>query len=277
MVRHTERFVHGHQAARDVAIDGAPGHVRARRLRHASHGRQAADPFPRRVVDGVSIFYPLYRCPKRILDGCFPKYSLENYENRYPSHLHGRALTLPTKETSMEPVSIVSRRIVLRPLVAGDAQRLYAAVHESRSELGEWLDWCRGEYTQADALAWIERSRTPEVWRETRSFGVFGRGPDGDLIGSVGLSKIDWSASTANLGYWIRTSESGNGFATEAAAAMIEHARTHFGLTRIEIAVHPLNTRSARVAHALGARDEGIVPARIVHRGCPTDAHLFTL
>lgn len=49
-------------------------------------------PFPRRVIDGVSIFYPLYKCPKRILDGCFPKYSLENYEDRYPSHLNGRAI-----------------------------------------------------------------------------------------------------------------------------------------------------------------------------------------
>jgi tRNA(Ile)-lysidine synthase TilS/MesJ len=49
-------------------------------------------PFPRRVIDGVSIFYPLYKCPKRILDGCFPKYSLENYEDRYPSHLNGRAV-----------------------------------------------------------------------------------------------------------------------------------------------------------------------------------------
>jgi hypothetical protein len=49
-------------------------------------------PFPRRELDGVSIFYPLYHCPKRILDGCFPKYSLENYEDRYPSHLKGRAI-----------------------------------------------------------------------------------------------------------------------------------------------------------------------------------------
>ncbi|MEN9161461.1 MULTISPECIES: hypothetical protein [Xanthomonas] len=50
-------------------------------------------PFPRRELDGIDIFYPLYKCPKRILDGCFPKYSLENYQDRYPSHLNGRAIT----------------------------------------------------------------------------------------------------------------------------------------------------------------------------------------
>lgn len=49
--------------------------------------------FPKRHLDGVDILYPLYRCPKRILDGCHPKYSLENYQDRYPSHLNGRAIT----------------------------------------------------------------------------------------------------------------------------------------------------------------------------------------
>lgn len=49
-------------------------------------------PYPRRELDGIDIFYPLYKCPKRILDGCFPKYSLENYQDRYPSYLNGRAI-----------------------------------------------------------------------------------------------------------------------------------------------------------------------------------------
>ena len=34
-------------------------------------------PFSVREVDGINILYPLYRCPKRILDGCYPKLSSE--------------------------------------------------------------------------------------------------------------------------------------------------------------------------------------------------------
>lgn len=173
--------------------------------------------------------------------------------------------------------SIASKRLVLRPLVAADSQSLYAAVHESCRELGEWLDWCREGYTQTDASEWIERTLKPEVWKESRNLGVFSRVRDELLIGCVGLSKIDWNASTANLGYWIRTSETGNGFAREAAATMAEYARTRLGLARVEIATHPLNTRSARVARALGARDEGIVPARIVYKGGLVDACVFSL
>jgi ribosomal-protein-serine acetyltransferase len=177
----------------------------------------------------------------------------------------------------MEPPLIVASRIIARPLVAADASNLYAAVDESRLELGEWLDWCRSGYTATDAAGWIETVSSPEIWKNSRSFGFFHVNSGERVLGSVGLSQIDWSTATANLGYWIRTSELRKGLAREAAAAMAEYGRTHLGLARIEIAVHPLNVASARVARALGARDEGLVPARIMFRGTMTEAHLFSL
>jgi tRNA(Ile)-lysidine synthase TilS/MesJ len=48
-------------------------------------------PFPVRNIDGISLWYPLYNIPKKILDGCHPKYSLANYQERYPSKMLGRA------------------------------------------------------------------------------------------------------------------------------------------------------------------------------------------
>ncbi|USP02238.1 hypothetical protein [Bartonella taylorii] len=50
-------------------------------------------PFPLREVDAIRICYPLYRCPKRILDGCYPKYALENYLARDRSHMYRRAVS----------------------------------------------------------------------------------------------------------------------------------------------------------------------------------------
>ena len=49
-------------------------------------------PFPIRVIDDVSIMYPLYRIPKKLLDGCHPKYSLENYQQRVSDRIQGRAV-----------------------------------------------------------------------------------------------------------------------------------------------------------------------------------------
>ncbi len=177
----------------------------------------------------------------------------------------------------MNPAEHSRGRIVVRPFVVGDAPQLYEAVDESRRELGEWLDWCRDRYTSANAVDWIERSLTSEVLRDTRNFGVFANSSDMALIGCVGVSKIDWVASTGNLGYWVRTRCVGNGYATEAAGFMAYYARTQLALTRVEIAVHLHNLRSAGVARALGATDEGVFPARIVHRGELVEARVFSL
>lgn len=41
----------------------------------------------------VRLWYPLYQCPKKIIDGCFPKYALQNYVACYQSHLYRRAVS----------------------------------------------------------------------------------------------------------------------------------------------------------------------------------------
>ncbi len=47
---------------------------------------------PARPIGDVTLLFPLWLCPKRIIDGCFPKYSLDNYDGRYPCFSLGRNL-----------------------------------------------------------------------------------------------------------------------------------------------------------------------------------------
>ena len=47
---------------------------------------------PARKIGDTTLVMPLWLCPKRIIDGCFPKYSLENYDARYPCFSLGRNL-----------------------------------------------------------------------------------------------------------------------------------------------------------------------------------------
>lgn len=49
-------------------------------------------PVPVREIGDVTLVLPLWQCPKRIIDGCFPKYSLANYQARYPCFSLGRNL-----------------------------------------------------------------------------------------------------------------------------------------------------------------------------------------
>lgn len=50
-------------------------------------------PFPKPCgpTGKVNVLYPLWLTPKAVIDGCFPRYSRENYEARYPSRMYGRA------------------------------------------------------------------------------------------------------------------------------------------------------------------------------------------
>lgn len=49
--------------------------------------------YPERLIGDTKFYYPLYQVPKKILDGCHPKLSLENYEQRFPNRLYWRTLT----------------------------------------------------------------------------------------------------------------------------------------------------------------------------------------
>lgn len=47
---------------------------------------------PARAIGDTTLIYPLWLCPKRIIDGCFPKLSMDNYNARYPCFSLGRNL-----------------------------------------------------------------------------------------------------------------------------------------------------------------------------------------
>lgn len=55
-------------------------------------GQKPLLPLPARQIGEVKLLYPLWLVPKKIIDGCFPKYSFANYEDRYPSYAEGRTL-----------------------------------------------------------------------------------------------------------------------------------------------------------------------------------------
>lgn len=49
-------------------------------------------PAPFREIGDVTFCYPIWKVPKKIGDGAYPAFSLENYENRNPSFSPGRSI-----------------------------------------------------------------------------------------------------------------------------------------------------------------------------------------
>ncbi len=93
---------------------------------------------------------------------------------------------------------------------------------------------------------------------EVHGFGMYlaERKSDGVAVGMAGLVKRDF-LKNVDVGYAFLPVGRGQGFATEAAAAMIDHARNDFGLKRLAAITALNNIPSIRVLERLGFRDAG--------------------
>ena len=76
------------------------------------------------------------------------------------------------------------------------------------------------------------------------------------LCGGIGLHP-DHEHRRAELGYWIGVPFWGNGYATEAARAVVEYGFTHFGLNRIFASHFQGNRASGKVLRKVGMKHEG--------------------
>nr|WP_240955962.1 GNAT family N-acetyltransferase [Wenzhouxiangella sp. XN79A] len=80
------------------------------------------------------------------------------------------------------------------------------------------------------------------------------------VIGLAGIQPLDSGAF--ELGWWIWKDHWGQGYATEAAAAVVAHARYALELDRLYAVIDPPNSASIRVAEKLGMVFEQRISAR---------------
>src|SRR5690242_8178779 len=95
--------------------------------------------------------------------------------------------------------------VAIRRFEISDALLLYEAVRESLPELTGRMAWCTMNYSQADALRFLENE--PASWANgTRHDLAIFNPHDGSFLGSIGFSKLQRPHQVANIGYWVRTS-----------------------------------------------------------------------
>ena len=84
---------------------------------------------------------------------------------------------------------------------------------------------------------------------------------DDEPIGACGLAQLDGPAP--DLGYWIGAPYWGNGYATEAARAVIDHAFTALGHDAVQAGARVTNPASRRVLEKCGFQWTGVGLCRI--------------
>jgi RimJ/RimL family protein N-acetyltransferase len=155
-----------------------------------------------------------------------------------------------------------------------DGPALFEAVIESRRELAPWMPWCHPAYSIDDARNWVELQ--VGNFREGREYDFVIVSPGGRFLGACGLNQFDLPNRRANLGYWVRSSETGRGVAVAAVRQLARWAFENTDFNRLEIIAAVGNERSQRVAERAGAEREGVLLSRLMLHDRMHDAAIYS-
>lgn len=166
--------------------------------------------------------------------------------------------------------------ITLRPFEFGEENELHKAVQESLVELSPWMSWANEAYTSEVASSFITVTRAQWSNGGMYAFAI-SDSQTGQILGGCSLSHIHPVYHFCNLGYWVRTSRHGEGFAARATKLIAQFAFEKVRLIRVEIVIAMGNEYSKRVAENVGAHYEGILLNRMVVGKSIYDAHMYSL
>lgn len=153
---------------------------------------------------------------------------------------------------------LLTPRVRIARLGHDDLDRFVA--YRNDPDVAHFQDWPM-PYTPALATALIEdmERSAPCVPGEWFQFGLFGRF-DGRLVGDVGLHRDADDPHHLRIGFTLARDAWGQGLATEAVAAIIDHAVAITGSTSITADVLAANEPSLRFLQRLGFEEVDRIP-----------------
>jgi ribosomal-protein-serine acetyltransferase len=157
------------------------------------------------------------------------------------------------------PMPITTQRLILRPPQAGDGQALYDAKQDSLKELLEWMVWAKDDPTVQDNEVLARKNHIKFLAREDMLLLAFDRTNPDRMVAGTGLHRFDWKTRIFEIGYWVRTPETGKGYAQEITNALVRYAFNALSANKVTIRHAEGNTRSQRVIKKLEFEKEGIL------------------
>lgn len=162
---------------------------------------------------------------------------------------------IPVLETS---------RLILRAPRLEDARAVAANANDRR--IAEMTANIPYPYTEKDAEQWIKRA-----WQGHDHPFLILRACDHAPVGATGWLMPE--RGDPEIGYWIAPAYWGNGYATEAARAVIDHLFSSEGVTAIAARARVVNPASRRVLEKCGFQwtGAGLARSAILPGSIPVD------
>jgi len=111
-------------------------------------------------------------------------------------------------------------------------------------------------YTVRHGRAYVRKARLGRRTGKALDLMILRR-PDGEVLGGVGLHRLEEGVARAEVGYWLGKEHRGHGYASEAVDVLLRTAFARLGLHRVEARIFPRNRASRRVVQRCGFQYEG--------------------
>jgi RimJ/RimL family protein N-acetyltransferase len=183
------------------------------------------------------------------------------------------------------PVEIRTKRLLLRPWRASDADALQPVIAANQEHIGPWIPKRVSDPSPVPVLAKrlageAESFDADVTWR----YGIF-TSDEREVLGEIALiprsalGRVRYSeADRLEVGYWLRADWTGRGIVTEAARALLDVAATLDRVTRVEIRCDERNLPSAAVPRRLGfVLEETISSPSITSPNANVELQVWTL
>jgi RimJ/RimL family protein N-acetyltransferase len=155
----------------------------------------------------------------------------------------------------MLPVSIATRRLVLRPPIRGDVPELVRLA--DNKAIADLLSRLPHPYTRADGIAFVE------IFSQRAEQRPYAITMEGRFIGVVGFTFQE--GRPPEVGYWLGEPYWGQGLMTEAVRGLIEAAQGTGQFRLIVARALEDNRPSIHVLEKVGFRRTGTVDAEGAH------------
>ncbi|MBH0099920.1 GNAT family N-acetyltransferase [Salinibacterium sp. NSLL150] len=166
--------------------------------------------------------------------------------------LRPRFVRGPSMDRTINAPTLVTDRLTLRPHRADDSTRWYEI--QSSPDVHKFTSWPQRD--RAESYAHLLHRTKHVTLRQANDFLALGIEHEGQLIGDVALHlrSVSLSSRTAEISWILHPDAYGQGYAREAAEAIMEFAFTEVNIQWLVAVIDESNEASIALAKRLGFR-----------------------
>jgi ribosomal-protein-serine acetyltransferase len=169
---------------------------------------------------------------------------------------------------------VVDDQLKLQLLTEEHASSLFQLASADRERLGEWLPWLSQMKDVSFIVNYIKGTQLKNKAGLEYAFAIL---RNQEVIGRIGVYKIDSQNKIAEIGYWIGRKDEGKGIVTKCCKALLSFCFDNLKLNRLEIRCATANLRSQIIPEKLQFLKEGTLRQAEFINGKFVDLNLYAL